>query len=103
MYNTGISGGILKTFCVMAVFATVFAALPSQADENWPQFRGAESRGVAEGEGPPARWSATENVEWSTDIPGRGWSSPIVWGSQVFLTTVVNSGVTEEPKKGLYC
>jgi outer membrane protein assembly factor BamB len=41
-------------------------------------------------------------VAWKQDIPGRGWSSPVVWGNQVFLTTVVNRGVSEDPKKGLY-
>jgi outer membrane protein assembly factor BamB len=50
----------------------------------------------------PERWSAAENVAWKVDVPGRGWSSPIVWGDQVFLTTAVNSGVSEPPKKGLY-
>ena len=50
----------------------------------------------------PEQWSATENVAWKTDIPGRGWSSPIVWGNRVFLTTVVNLGPSEPPKKGLY-
>lgn len=69
---------------------------------NWPQFRGSDSRGVARGGHPPDRWSATENVAWKRDLPGRGWSSPIVWGDRVFLTTVVNAGQSEEPKKGLY-
>jgi outer membrane protein assembly factor BamB len=50
----------------------------------------------------PDRWSATENVAWKVSIPGRGWSSPIVWEDRVFLTTVVNRGQTEAPKKGLY-
>jgi len=69
---------------------------------NWPQFRGPGSRGVAECVNLPDRWSATENVAWKTDIPGRGWSSPIVWGDRIFLTTVINAGTSEEPKKGLY-
>ena len=47
--------------------------------------------------GPPR-----ENIAWKTDVPGRGWSSPIVWGDRVFLTTAVNSGELETPKKGLY-
>ncbi len=50
----------------------------------------------------PDTWSATENVAWKTDLPGRSWSSPIVWGQRVFLTTVVNLGESEPPKKGLY-
>ena len=51
---------------------------------------------------PPDRWSATENVVWKTDVPGLGWSSPIVWGNRVILTTCVNSGKTAETRKGLY-
>jgi outer membrane protein assembly factor BamB len=75
----------------------------SAADEQWPQFRGAESTGVvADGANLPASWSATENVAWKTDIPGRGWSSPVVWDDNVFITTVINTGESEEPKKGLY-
>ena len=71
---------------------------------NWPQFRGAAGRGFLDGDGDllPKRWSASENVAWKTDIPGRGWSSPIVWGDFVFLTSVINGGESEEPKKGLY-
>ena len=47
-------------------------------------------------------WSTTENVAWKTDIAGKGWSSPVVWGNKVFLTTCINHGESEEPKKGLY-
>lgn len=76
---------------------------PADADNNWPQFRGPGARGVVSGSADlPDTWSETENVQWTTDIPGRGWSSPVVWGERVFLTTVVNKGESEEPKKGLY-
>jgi outer membrane protein assembly factor BamB len=75
---------------------------PDARDGHWPQFRGAGARGVAEGARFPDRWSATEHVAWKTDLPGRGWSSPVVWGGRVFLTTVVNRGESEPPKKGLY-
>jgi outer membrane protein assembly factor BamB len=75
---------------------------PTSAQTNWPQFRGPAARGIANVGDLPDRWSASQNVAWKRDIPGRGWSSPIVWGDRVFLTTVVNSGKTEEPKKGLY-
>jgi outer membrane protein assembly factor BamB len=69
---------------------------------NWPQFRGADARGISTNKNLPDRWSATENVEWKADIPGRGWGSPIVWGDSVFLSTVANTGTTERLKKGLY-
>ncbi len=83
-----------------AVGAAGWAAGPEAG--NWPQFRGPGARGIAAGKGLPDRWSATENVAWKAEIPGRGWSSPVVWGKNVFLTTVVNQGQTEPPKKGLY-
>ena len=89
--------------CVPICFLMCIASgLPAMAQSNWPQFRGADSRGVASSGNLPDRWSATENVAWKRDLPGRGWSSPIVWGDRVFLTTVINSGKAEEPKKGLY-
>ena len=69
---------------------------------DWPQFRGPGSLGVAEEPGLPETWSETENVAWKTSIPGMGWSSPIVVGNRIFVTTVVKSGETEAPKKGLY-
>jgi outer membrane protein assembly factor BamB len=85
--------------------ALILAALlaPSASGQaNWPQFRGPGSRGVADGANVPERWSATENVAWKREIPGRGWSSPVVWGKHVFLTSVINLDKSEEPKKGLY-
>ena len=57
---------------------------------------------VADNPDLPESWSETENVEWATDIPGIGWSSPVVWGNRVFLTTVTSDGEFERPKAGLY-
>jgi outer membrane protein assembly factor BamB len=91
-----------RTACYLAVAALIHVAAASAADSNWPQFRGPDARGVVESGVLPDQWSATDNVAWKTDLPGRGWSSPIVWGNRVFLTTVVNTGTSEEPKKGLY-
>ncbi|NUM54304.1 MAG: PQQ-binding-like beta-propeller repeat protein [Candidatus Hydrogenedentes bacterium] len=84
-------------------FALVFFIISiANADANWPQFRGPEARGVAEGANLPDTWSTTENIAWKTDIPGRGWSSPVVWGNRIFFTTVVSQGEVEAAKKGLY-
>src|SRR6266568_3161973 len=69
--------------------AGVRAPLP---EANWPQFRGPGARGLGASSNLPEHWSATENVAWKAEIPGRGWSSPIVWGDRVFLTTAVSSG-----------
>src|SRR5258706_6409312 len=74
-----------------------------RASENdWPQFRGPGARGVGLSTNLPEQWSATDNVAWKTTIAGSGWSSPIVWGKQVFVTTAISAGDSEAPKKGLY-
>lgn len=87
----------------VAFFALACGApVRAQESNQWPQFRGPHARGVAEGAHLPDRWSTTDNFAWKRDIPGRGWSSPIVWGNRVFITTVINKGESEEPKKGLY-
>ena len=91
--------------CVPILLALVAAVTPAFAVDavaNWPQFRGPDARGVADNAGLPEQWSATENVAWKTGIPGRGWSSPIVWGNRVFVTTAVAQGDAAAPKKGLY-
>jgi outer membrane protein assembly factor BamB len=85
------------------LLATVVAALGTIAHaEQWPQFRGPGSTGVAESPALPDTWSNTQNVRWKTAIPGHGWSSPIVWGERIFVTSVIPSGETEAPAKGLY-
>ena len=85
------------------LFATLGAlCVQAFASESWPQFRGPNASGVSTNTHLPDKWSATENVAWKTDLPGRSWSSPIVWGDRVFLTAVVSPEVSELPKKGLY-
>ncbi|MBM3810832.1 MAG: serine/threonine protein kinase [Acidimicrobiia bacterium] len=69
---------------------------------DWIQFRGPGSAGVAPDGNLPERWSPTENIVWKTEIPGMGWSSPVVSGGRIFLTSVVSSEAGEAPKKGLY-
>ena len=66
-----------------------FSILPAAfAEDGWTQFRGAAA-GVAEDKNLPDTWSATENVVWKVDIPGRGWSSPVVAGDRIYLTSVI--------------
>lgn len=90
--------------CCLLLAETAFcAAEPPPAPESpWPQFRGPGARGVATNAHLPEHWSAANNVSWKQELPGRGWSSPIVWGKRVFVTTAVSSGNPESPKKGLY-
>ena len=79
-------GWLLTTALLLSPHAPGAAA----ASDNWPQFRGpAGTAVVADDPALPESWSPTENVAWKTAIPGRGWSSPIVWGDRVFVTSVV--------------
>ena len=87
---------ISRIFAVVAVGAGALAVA-----DSWPGFRGAQANAVAEGD-LPVRWSSTENVTWKAEIPGIGWSSPVVWGDRIFVTSVIASNSEEAPKKGLY-
>src|SRR5215213_7950508 len=69
-------------------------------DGAWPQFRGPDSNPVGAPTRLADRWSKTENVEWSREIPGRGWSSPIVTGDRVYVTTVATEGKSKPPQTG---
>jgi hypothetical protein len=84
---------LLISFSINSIFAQT----------NWSQFRGAGALGVASDDpNLPDKWSQTENVVWKTEIPGTGWSSPVVWGDSIFLTSVISASDEEKPKKGLY-
>ena len=76
----------------MRVFCLLLLPLLTLSAENWPQWRGAGSNGISSEIGIPAEWSPVKNIAWKTPIPGRGRSSPIVWGDRIFLTTDIEAG-----------
>ncbi len=87
---------------LIALAAAPFAARPDGAAPiGWPQFRG-EHAGVADASTLPIQWSSTENVLWSIPIPGRGWSSPIVWNDRVYVTTAISAGAFKAPSTGIF-
>lgn len=91
----------MRPFFLLLWILQVFVSVP--ADENWPRFRGVDGTGVAtDHTGLPTAWSQTNNVAWVADIPGWGWSCPIVWENRVFVTTVVADEENLTPNKGLY-
>lgn len=75
---------------------TVFFAVGSQTSlaENWPGFRGPGRQGISNEKGLPTQWSATSNIIWKTAIAGEGWSSPIVFGDRIFVTTATDGGAS---------
>ena len=89
---------LLLTSALGLSAATAFAA----DQVNWPQFRGGRASGVADLSALPTEWSVTNNVAWVADVPGRGWSSPIVWKDTVFLTSAVNAGRFKAPSTGIF-
>ena len=83
---------------LFAVAAGLLAALTSiQAD--WPQWRGPGGQGHAEAAQLPDEWSEAKNVTWRTELPGRGWSSPVIFGNQIWVTAAHQTPASEEEKK----
>jgi outer membrane protein assembly factor BamB len=72
---------------------TLFLVLSSLIfTADWPQFRGPGGQGVSDEKNVPLTWSETKNVRWKTAIPGRGWSSPVIQGDRIWLTTATEDG-----------
>jgi hypothetical protein len=90
-----------RSFYFTPLLALVVASVPLTA-EDWPQFRGTQAGVGMDHPDLPDTWSPTENVVWKIDIPGLAWSSPIVWGDHIFLTTVASAGKEDAPKPGFY-
>jgi len=76
------------------------ATAESNPSQNWPGFRGPRSLPVSDNPNLPDRWSKTENVEWVAEVPGVGWSSPVVWGRNVFLTAATSDKAMKAPSLG---
>jgi outer membrane protein assembly factor BamB len=77
---------------VLVVLAVACSSVAVVAGENWPQYRGPNGDGCSDARGLPVKWSETENVRWKTAIHDKGWSSPVVWGDQIWMTTATADG-----------
>src|SRR6266478_434244 len=71
-----------------SVTTLVLVAALAAAEGDWPYWRGPNADGMARGDA-PLRWSDKEHVAWKATVPGRGFSSPVVWGDRIYLTTAV--------------
>ncbi len=89
-------GRLLLSILILGASLTVQAQQPPASGAHWPQWRGPAGTGVASGEA-PLEWSDSKNVSWKIEIPGRGFSSPIIWGNHLFLTTAVATGKKVPP------
>ena len=86
----------MRLLPVLVLSSLSFAADPAA----WPKWRGPHETGVANGTA-PTEWSTTKNIVWTANIPGRGHSSPVIWGDQVFITTAIpTSAAAPAPAAG---
>src|SRR4249920_758922 len=81
---------MLSRICAIAV---LFVGANAAVAEDWPQFRGPAGNGVSTSKNVPLKWSATEHVIWKQAIPGSGWSSPVLSGGKLYLTTATDLGM----------
>ena len=77
---------------MIAFLLPAFFTTNIDAGENWPRFRGPNGQNVSAAVGLPVEWSTGENIAWKIEIPGSGWSSPIVWDNKIFLTSTTDDG-----------
>ncbi len=81
---------MLHPALIQLVLTTVMLcglALPASGQDHWPQWRGTDGNGVSAAKDLPAVWSASQNIAWRSELPGPASSTPVVWGSRLFLTT----------------
>src|SRR5438270_3377835 len=82
-------------------FGMALSVAAAQAGE-WPQFRGPNSAGVAAETALPTEWGPDKNVQWKVTVPGVAWSSPLVWGDKVFVTTAVTDNQKKPQPGGMF-
>jgi outer membrane protein assembly factor BamB len=77
-------------FCFLSMVLLTSAI--ARAGDNWPEFRGPSGNGHSDAVGLPIRWGEAENIKWKMAIHDKGWSSPVIWGNQIWLTTATIDG-----------
>src|SRR5262249_60591922 len=96
---------MMKRFFALGIALFVYFVIsdfkPSAApSSNWPQWRGPDAQGVSNDKNLPTEWGETKNVLWKTALPGRGFSQPIIWDEEVFLTTDIEGGLAQATPSG---
>lgn len=86
----------MRQWMWLAVAGLLSGVISAQAtagdNDSWPQFRGPQGDGHATATGLPVEWSERRNIRWKTTIPGTGWSSPVILGGQIWVTTALDEG-----------
>ena len=80
----------MKGFILISI--TLASCLVIEANEQWSQFRGHYGNGIIKSTSAPINWSDNTNIDWKTPIHDRGWSSPVIWNDQIWMTTATKKG-----------
>jgi outer membrane protein assembly factor BamB len=78
------------------------ALVSSEPSVAWPQFRGPSGAGILSDGKLPTSWDSKQNVKWSVEVKGRGWSSPVAWNNTVFVTSAISPGAFKAPSTGIF-
>jgi len=84
----------------LAVFTCLLLFTSCSKKQNWPQFRGPEANMLSEAKDLPEEWDTVKNIAWTYKLDGAGWSSPIVWGDKIFITSSFPEKVAPVPERG---
>ncbi len=84
----------LKSKLALLIFCAAFLFCPKTdgQEQNWTHFRGSSLNAISESANPPITWNETSNIRWKTDMPGKGWSSPVAFDNQIWLTSATEDG-----------
>ena len=93
---------ILRPFFAPALLA-FFSPWLSAAESEWPQFRGPAGQGISAAVKVPVEWNATTHIAWKVEVPGRGWSSPVLSKGKLYLTTAIGGESGAELKLHALC
>ena len=80
----------MKGFILLSI--SLASCLVIEANEQWSQFRGHYGNGIIKSTSAPINWSDDTNIDWKTPIHDRGWSSPVIWNDQIWMTTATKEG-----------
>ena len=93
----------MRRLLLIAVALASSASLLGRAPEvAWPQFRGPSGAGILDAGKLPTVWNTRDNVAWSVEVKGRGWSSPVAWNDTVFVTSAISPGAFKAPSTGIF-
>ena len=92
----------ILTVLILLLSTSIFAQDQADYNNNWPLWRGPMGTGGAPSGNPPTEWSETKNIKWKAELPGTGYSTPVIWGSDIFVTAAIPPENYKAPGRGEY-